>query len=399
MKIDLKKYPVLFVDDEPNTVIGFERQYKKEFQIHTATDPKTALSLLQAHPEVAVILSDQRMPEMRGVDFLALTGEIVPAAVKMLITAYADVAVVIDAINKGNVYRYLTKPYHEADLRYAIIQAIEHYHLVAERDRLHAEKLEAMKAVARSNRLASIGILAAGMAHEINNPLVAISSFLQMMPKKLEKPDDAEYWVDFYQTSVDETRRIKELIAKLLAYSRTAASAELCDKAADLTAPVDLNRLVEEVAVFFKSEAQNGKNEIVLSLDPNLPIGKMDREKMRQVIVNLVFNAIQATRSGTVTLRTSSDCDEKGITWIEMTVSDTGAGIQEEALEQLFNPFLTTEAPHPGPGLGLTACHHIVEQHRGKIEIRSKKGIGTTVIVRIPADPASHERRKEERRK
>ncbi|HEY5600418.1 MAG TPA: response regulator, partial [Candidatus Manganitrophaceae bacterium] len=185
---DYKNYPVLFVDDEEMSVIGFAEQYNRDFTIFTAQSGNEALDLLQKHPEIALIITDQRMPGMSGVELLTQARIIAGEVVRMLITAYTDMDVVVEAINKGNVYRYINKPYNEEDLRFAVMQGIERYFLLRERDRLYAEKVEALKRVSRANRLTAIGILAAGMAHEINNPMVGISTFLQMLPKKRTEP-------------------------------------------------------------------------------------------------------------------------------------------------------------------------------------------------------------------
>jgi two-component system probable response regulator PhcQ len=186
--LQYKDYPILFVDDEEMALVTFTAQYKRDFTIFTAKGGKEALDFLHEHPEIALIVSDQRMPGMSGVELLQRAMQIAPDAVRVLITAYTDMDVVIEAINTGNVYRYVSKPYNEDDLRYSIMQGIERYYLIRERDRLYAEKIDTLKRISRTNRLTAIGILAAGMAHEINNPLVAISTFLQMLPEKLKEP-------------------------------------------------------------------------------------------------------------------------------------------------------------------------------------------------------------------
>ena len=390
--INPKDYPILFVDDEEMALISVSEIYEREFTIHTAKSGKAALETLQAHPEIAVIISDQRMPEMSGVEFLAQAKKVIPEAVRMLLTAYTEMEMVIEAINKGNIYRYITKPYDVADLRCAMIQGIEHYHLIKERDRLYAEKIETLKRVARTNRLTAIGTLAAGMAHEINNPMVAIYTFLQMLPQKLKEPQiDKEYLEKFYSLSIKEAERIQTLIRKLLDFSKGGDQDTLSLKEADV------NLILQEVVILLKMEARKKDLELELQSAADLPLAKIDSEKIRQVFLNLIINAIHATASGKITLTSSFHPDEKGQGTIEVTVADTGIGISEENLEKLFNPFFTTKDTQ-GTGLGLMICHHIIDQHRGSIDVRSKPGKGTTVTVQIPLDPATYERRKVERR-
>lgn len=390
--LDPKDYPILFVDDEEMALISLAEQYEREFTIHTAKSGKEALETLQAHPEIAVIISDQRMPGMTGVEFLAQAKKAVPEAVRMLLTAYTEMDMVIEAINKGNIYRYIAKPYDVADLRCAMLQGIEHYYLIKERDRLYAEKIETLKRVARTNRLTAIGTLAAGMAHEINNPMVAIYTFLQMLPQKLKEPElDKEYLEKFYGLSIREAERIQILIRKLLDFSKNGDQDELSLK------ETEIHLILQEVVSLLKHEASKKENTFDLQLASDLPRAKIDSEKIRQVFLNLILNAIHATRSGKITLTSSFHQDERGQGSILVSVTDTGVGISEENLEKLFNPFFTTKNAQ-GTGLGLMICHHIIDQHRGNIDVQSKPGKGTTMTVQIPIDPTTYERRKAERR-
>ena len=396
--IDYKKYPVLFVDDEEAALFGFTALYKDEFTIFTAPNGRGALEILKSHPEIAMIISDQRMPGMTGVELLYQARLISPEAVRMLITAYTELEVVIEAINTGNVYRFISKPYHEEELRFAIRQGIERTFLMKERDALFAEKIEALKKVARSNRLNAVGVLAAGMAHEINNPLVAINTFLEILPEKLDElvegkaqKIDKEYWEEFHGVAWSETKRIQSLIGQLLNYAKTTDQDEL------VLMEVDLNDLIRGIVSLLQNEAKKKGTDFEFFLHPELPRGKMDREKMRQVILNLVLNSIQATQSGKITLRTSLKGDEQGSSYFEVQIADTGSGISEENLNKLFNPFYTTKETE-GTGLGLMTCHHIIDQHRGSIDIESKIGKGTTATARIPLDPLKFDRRKSDRR-
>jgi len=201
--IEHKGYPILYVDDEELALQTFKFQFGNEFTIYTAKNSEEGLQVLNTE-EIAVVITDQRMPKISGVELLTQTMSTHPDVVRILITAYTDLEVVIQAINAGNVYRYISKPYNEEEVRTIIRQGIEHYYLVKERDRLYAEKIETMRKIARANRLSAMGILAAGMAHEINNPLVAISTFLQMLPHKYaEASKDKEYWEELAERNYE----------------------------------------------------------------------------------------------------------------------------------------------------------------------------------------------------
>jgi len=136
--IPFKEYPILFVDDEEMAVVIFNRLYKDDFTIYTASNGEEALQVLRAHPEIALIVTDQRMPKMTGLELLIHAAEQYPRTINILITAYSDLSLVIDLVNKGNLFRYVGKPYEEAFLKRTLIQGIERYHLLGVRERFYA---------------------------------------------------------------------------------------------------------------------------------------------------------------------------------------------------------------------------------------------------------------------
>jgi signal transduction histidine kinase len=388
---EYRRYPILYVDDEPFALETFRAQFKEDFTIHIAPDVEEAQRLLDQH-EIAVVLADQRMPGLSGVELLKRVKIQRPDTVRMLITAYTDMDVVVEAINEGHVYRYVTKPYNEDDLRNTLRQGIETHYLVRERERLEAEKIETGRRIAQANRLSAIGTLAAGMAHEINNPLTAVSAFLQMLPQKYQEDrKDKEFWEQFYRRVCEELERIQHLIARMLRYSRFTGQEEYNLQ------ETDLNELLEDMIALLVPEAKKRQNVFSKSFDPDLPIGWMDPERMKQVFMNLFLNAIQATEEGTITVRSSLAAGGTDHAALEVAVSDTGSGIEEEHLQKIFDPFFTTKH-HEGSGLGLLTCHQIVEAHRGFIDVQSEPGKGATFIVRLPLNPQEHDRRISERR-
>lgn len=387
-----KQFPILFIDDEEMALLTFKNLFKRDFTVYTVRRGEEALKFVDDHPELALIVSDQRMPEMTGVELLRQVSQKRPEIVRMLITAYTEMETVIDAINQGNVYRYITKPYNEEELKQILMQGIERYYLMKERDRLYAEKIETLKKVARTNRLTAIGILAAGMAHEINNPLVAIKTFLQMIPNKYEEElKDEEFWEKFYKVALDETQRIQQLISHLLQYSKIPEEEGLNLK------EVDINSLLLETITFLDNEAKKKGLMILQEFDPGLPTCHVDREKMRQVFLNIILNAIQATSQGHIAIKTSFDANEKEHRFFHVSIKDTGVGISEENLNRLFNPFFTTKQ-NEGTGLGLMTCHHIIDEHRGSIDVKSEIGKGTVMTIHVPMNPTEFNRRKAQRK-
>lgn len=384
--LNYKAYPILYVDDEPYALQTLSRQFKGEFTILTAPGGAAGLEIL-AQRDVALVLSDQRMPDMTGTEFLARVRAQYPDSVRMLLTAYSDLESVVDAINVGNVSRYLSKPYDEREVQMAFRDGIERYVLVKQRDRLHAEKMEALKRVERANRLSAVGTLAAGLAHEINNPLVPILTFLQMLPaKRRDAQEDSEYWDTLYQVTVNEVERIRALVRQLLTYAKMTGESE------PTFVPSDLNALLTHITALLGSQARTGQVTIDVAADGTLGPVHMDAERMKQVLVNLALNAIQAMPSGGRLTVSSRATTVRTIPHVEVRVSDTGVGIPEDHLAKLFTPFFTTKG-HEGSGLGLLTCYQVVDEHRGTIAVESSVGRGTTFIVSLPVDPYALSRR------
>jgi signal transduction histidine kinase len=389
--LDYRKHPILFVDDEELALETFKAQFRRDFTIHTALSGQEALQILSQQP-ISLVITDQRMPQMSGVALLEQVSRLYPDTIRMLITAYTDMDVVIAAINQGHVYRYFPKPYNEDEVRQSIKEGIERYYLIRERDRLYAEKIELIKRVERTNRLTAVGTLAAGMAHEINNPLVAINTFLQMVPQKYNEPEiDKEFWEHFYQVVLSEVDRIRNLLSRLLKYSRFSEKEDLHLE------ETDINQVLQDMIAFLENEAKRKNLSIQHDLATGLPIALVDRERMKQVFLNILLNAIQATFRGYIQIK-SACIEEEGEQFIQVAISDTGTGIGQEELQKLFNPFFTTKQ-RGGSGLGLITCHQIVDEHRGTIDVQTEVGKGSTFIITLPLDPHRYNRRRAERRR
>ncbi len=137
--VPYKNYPVLFVDDEEMAVVTFQRLFKNDFTIYTALNGEQAIEVLEAHPEIALIATDQRMPKVSGLELLIHVAEKYPAIINILITAYSDMALIIKAVNCGNLYRYIAKPYEEPFLKRTIMDGLNRYHQFNERELFFAK--------------------------------------------------------------------------------------------------------------------------------------------------------------------------------------------------------------------------------------------------------------------
>jgi signal transduction histidine kinase len=222
--------------------------------------------------------------------------------------------------------------------------------------------------------------------------LVAINTFLQMVPQKYaEDETDKEFWEQFHKVVLSEVDRIRNLIARLLKYSRFSEKEELHLE------ETDINRILQDMATFLDNEAKRKGLKIQQDLASDIPPAMLDRERLKQVVLNILLNAIQATFRGYILIK-SACIEEDGEKFLQLSISDTGSGISEEELQKLFNPFFTTKQ-RGGSGLGLITCHQIVDEHRGTIDVRTEVGKGSTFIVTLPLDPRRYDRRRIDRRK
>jgi signal transduction histidine kinase len=240
-----------------------------------------------------------------------------------------------------------------------------------ENARLYAELRASHIMLTRSDRLAAVGTLAAGIAHEIRNPLVAVQTFVQLLPERL---DDPEFRTTFTQLTASELERVSSLINDLLTFARPAPVRP---------GTVQINDLAEQVVRLLDGQAKKKGVVLATRLMRELPPFPVDPEQIKQVFMNLVLNALQATSAGgTVTVATSLLHGPEGHEYCALEVQDTGEGIPAEHKEEIFDPFFTTKTA--GTGLGLFITHQIIREHGGSIDVESIVGQGTRVLARLP---------------
>jgi signal transduction histidine kinase len=261
------------------------------------------------------------------------------------------------------------RPYGETDL--LRLEALaEHLVLVAERVQMVAMLDESRRMLQQATRLSTVGTLAAELAHEIRNPLVAVQTFLQILPERL---DDPEVTVDLRGVALTELQRVARLLNELLGMARASVAT---------FAATDLDGVVEQVVRLLQVSARKKDVALERSGEP-LPNGAADASRLKQALVNLVLNAVQASPPGkTVTVATRTEVDAGGRRIVVLAVEDQGPGIPEDARESIFHPFFTTK--DNGTGLGLPVTRQIVADHGGAITVESAAGSGARFVVRLP---------------
>ena len=240
---------------------------------------------------------------------------------------------------------------------------------------------------ARSEKLASVGLLAAGIAHELNNPLTGVLTFTTLLRKKM--PDGSADAEDL-DLVIRETKRCATIIRRLLDFAREKTPEKKY---------TDLNQVIEDTARIIERPASFRDIEIAMDLDPELPQVWADSDLIKQVVMNMLVNAQHAIEhEGSITVRTrrlpqpkSVEPGAAPVPMVEIAVIDTGCGIPEKNLKRIFDPFFTSKEVGRGTGLGLSVSHGIVRAHGGSIEVESAVGKGSTFRIYLPVEPPTGE--------
>jgi signal transduction histidine kinase len=261
-----------------------------------------------------------------------------------------------------------------------LLEGLSHQAAIALRNaRLVDDLRRSQEQVRRADRLGTLGTLAAGLAHEINNPLVSIHTFLSMAPDKRDEPD-SEFWGEYHALACQEVDRIRRLVETMRSLGRDPGREAPRES-------LDVGELVAGVAALVEREAGRAGVTVENERDGELPRVAAVRDHIHQVVLNLALNALHATPAGGyVRIRTFRSTEGDALV---IEVSDSGEGIPEEHLARIFDPFFTTKDPDEGTGLGLMICHRLVVDHGGTIEVRSVEGEGSTFCVRLPAGDAA----------
>ncbi|MEB2283543.1 MAG: hypothetical protein B6D46_07215 [Polyangiaceae bacterium UTPRO1] len=254
-----------------------------------------------------------------------------------------------------------------------------HLALLGEREETAARLAETRRMLQQATSLSAVGTLAAELAHEIRNPLTAVQTFLQLLPERL---DDPEVAVDLRTVASSELQRVARLLDELLGMARTSIAS---------FATTDLELVVDQVVRLLRVSA--GKKDVTLERRGDaLPLGVADAPRLKQALMNLVLNAIQASPAGTtVRVETRALREGAGGPGIEVVVGDDGPGVAPDERERIFEPFVTTKAN--GTGLGLPVTRQIVADHGGTIAVETGPAGGATFRVRLPLVLPSAERR------
>jgi signal transduction histidine kinase len=300
-------------------------------------------------------------------EFLKIIGQLQAEVCLPLI--YSDR--LIGFINLG--HKKAEEMYYREDLDLLITLANQ-VAIAIENANLYENLKKSQKILRRSDRLASLGTLIASLAHEIRNPLVSIKTFTQLLPERI---DDTEFRDYFLKVASGEIDRLTSLINELLGFAKPSEP--------NLKGE-DVNAIIDRMEVLISTEARKKNITITKNYAPNLPSVLVDAEQIKQVLLNILLNAIQAIEGqGGIWIETrivSITRDDESEAFLQIEIRDTGIGIPPENLDHVFDPFFSTRPE--GSGLGLAISHQIVHEHGGFIDLESEVGKGTSFRINFP---------------
>ncbi|GEM_PF-1639602 len=373
---------ILAVDDEQENLNLIRRLFRDRYEVHTAREASGAIRAMEAHP-IELVLCDQRMPGRTGVELLEEIRERWPSAARILVTAYADIDAAVEAINRGQVRRYLQKPWDNDELEAVVDQALALNDLQAENERL-ARSLEDRnrKLIAANRQLESLdrmkSKLLSSVGHELKTPLISIKGYAEMLAagRGGEMPAKGSAFVAGIRKAAE---RMEGLVGNFLHGARMASETESL-----VFTEVDLAAWARAAGRALSSQAE--EKGVTVSVSAEGPVKLMaDASSVDRILENLISNAIKFNvRGGAVEVRVR----RRGA-FAEVEVSDTGVGIEQRSLGRIFERFYQGERGGvrrwEGTGIGLSIVKDAVERHGGRVEVESIQGKGSVFRARLPA--------------
>ncbi len=398
------RYRILYVDDEEINLDNFVTLFEDDFEVVTAASGEEAMRFFVAgEAEVSVVVSDQRMGGMSGVELLSRIYECDPDPARIILTAYADFRDLTEAVNKGHIYQYVQKPWEYRSLKTILLRGAEacemsrekrrllkelsrrnvelhtanelleielHKNKVAEEKRRQAEILMLSQA-----KLASLGEMATGIAHEINQPLSFIRIMLQAVKRDVA---DGSFVMEEFLGDVDEALGQIGRISTIIDHMRTFGRAEVMERTA-----VDLPEVVRRALIPLRQRLHLDNIDLHVEAASGLPQVYGVPVQLEQVFINLLSNAMDAlTGVEKKEIRIGLEAADGEV---RARVADNGCGMTSEVRERIFEPFFTTKEVGRGTGVGLAISYGILREHGGAIACDSAPGKGAVFTVTLPA--------------
>ena len=354
-----EKIAVLYIDDESNNLLSFQATFRRRYKVLTATSAAEGMGILNDQ-DVHVIIADQRMPHSTGVEFFNIVRKAFPKPIRILLTGYTDVEAIIDAINHGEIYRYIKKPWDEYELQTAIQNA---YEIFITRDKLEKKISELQKANDELNRFIY------STSHDLRSPLASVMGILNLahMENSVQDPNGYLEMIEICVNKMDT------FIQKIIEYYKSIRVEDEYNK-------IDFQVLLDDSIRLFRMQ----KPDIEYVVDVDQPVDFInDSFRMSVIIDNLISNAVKYQKPQEqnprieITVKTTS---EKAVIKIE----DNGIGILDQHLNNIFKMFFRSTNSVNGLGIGLYIVKEALLRIGGDISVHSEYGHGTAFTLEIP---------------
>lgn len=368
-----KKYKVLVVDDELDNLEIFVEEFKRYYNLLSANNANEALKILKEEEDLAVIITDQRMPDVTGVDLLEEVKTKYPFVIRILITGYTDLTVAVDSINKGKVFSYIQKPVEKEPTIEIINDALGQY---VENLQIR-NAVEDVKKRVKERFIEIYEAVAQGIAHHINNGLVPTKTFYDLLPKKLEAMQHNDYDKTFFEEFLSQASNDLDCVQKIVAMFTWVRNCNVEDfqitKVDELFSINDL-----EIQKILKDKELELEKNIASDLSDVV----VDRMKAQEMVSLLVKNCAKEAPQGTK-VKLSAEKNSEGIV---VKISRTGESYKPEEIPRLFDPFYKFDkALKDGiSGLDLTNCYVIAAKHGSEVKVNSQPDGETSFSVELP---------------
>ena len=385
---DYKKFYILYVDDEEKSLKYFREIFGDKFNTFTASSAEEGFRILTENGDkIAILMTDQRMPGEKGIQFLEKARQLRPRVLRILVTAYSDLETAIESVNTGAIYKYLTKPWDIPQLEVTLKRGIEFFIVQSERDQLLREKMSTLYNVMLTDRVLSLGILATGLSHHIRNSMVAVKTFLDLAPQKMKEENldfeqlrNPDFWRDYYLKVQIQMDKVVNLLSDLWESSEKSFT--------DFSDKVKLSEVVAAAFAQVKPDLDKKGISVENLVPTNLPELKVDQKKFSRLFELLLREeAASLSQGGKVKFTAAAIGAKEGPTEIQIELQDNGPGLPEDALRSIFDPFFVRGGNPQEFGIYLMSCFFIIYHHGGRISAKNLAGKGNVLTLTFPLDP------------
>jgi len=358
-----KSIEILYIDDEYNNLVGFKAAFRFHYNIHIASNTTDAENILMTNPNIRIIFCDQKMPGENGIDFFNRIKREFPRPIRILITAFADMEIVIDSINRGHIFRFVRKPWEESEIISCIEEANKFF---VTNSLLETRNIELQKAYEELDKFAY------SVSHDLKDPLAGVLGAIRIA-------------MDF--KNVDQLHDIlflmRSSIVKLEDYINSLRDYYLLRRGELNLSKIDFNLLFNDVLEFYKVYTKSNGIEITVEVNQNYAFIN-DKSVLELIIYNLLSNAIKYQKDSSLIKKVHLSVDViDGIA--KISVSDNGIGIPKVSHEDIFKLFFRASDQAEGMGFGLYNVKTAIQKVNGEIGVDSEIGKGSKFTVTIPS--------------